>query len=209
MYLPASPTPQLQSFSAPILNLHDTRVSAPFFGPNVWSGVLQPVAGGGIPPVHAYIELKMVFKDGGAFSFHENYERVKERLQQVVEIARESGHMNGDGSETGAGRGGGALAGVNMAAIHLEQLPAYEEATSGVSTQSAPLPGTEHRPADLRDSGVVLPSDDERGSKASPGSGTTNGTNEPSQPPTEPPPGYEEVQQSSVASELEMRLRRG
>lgn len=167
------------------------------------------MAGGGIPPVHAYVELKMVFKDGGAFDFHSKYESVKERLQQAVEIARESGHMNGDGSETGAGRGGGALAGVNMAAIHLEQLPAYEEASNGVNTSarvpSAPLSGTEHRPAASRDSGVVLSSDDERSSKASPSGDTLN---EPSQPPTEPPPGYEEVQQSSVASELEMRLRR-
>lgn len=169
------------------------------------------MAGGGIPPVHAFIELKLVFKDGGAFSFHSLYERVKERLQQAVEMARESGHINGDGSETGASRGGGTLAGVNMAAIHLEQLPAYEEVGSGVNPrtsagiQSAPLPGTEHRPVALRDSGVVLPSDDERNSEALPADGTTN---EPSQPPTEPPPGYEEVQQSSVASELEMRLRR-
>ena len=153
----------------------------------------------------------MVFKDGGAFDFHSNYEHVKERLQQAVEIARESGHMNGDGSEVGAGRGGGALAGMNMAAMHLEQLPAYEEASSGVNpptsagTQSAPPSGMGHRPPPLRDSGVVLPSDDERSSKALAGDGTMN---EPSQPPTEPPPGYEEVQQSSVASELEMRLRR-
>lgn len=169
------------------------------------------MAGGGIPPVHAYIELKMVFKDGGAFTFHSQYELVKERLQQAVEIARESGHMNGDGSEIGAGRGGGALAGVNMAAIHLEQLPAYEEAGSGISTrtsagiQAVPLTGTEHRPAAPRYSGVVLPSDDERSSKAPPDRSTMN---EPPQPPTEPPPGYEEVQHSSVASELEMRLRR-
>ena len=211
VYLPASPTPHLQSFSAPILNLHDTRVSAPFFGPNVWSGILQPVAGGGIPPVHAYVELKMVFKDGGAFDFHSKYEQVKERLQQAVEIARENGHMNGDGSEIGAGRGGGALAGVNLAAIHLEQLPAYEEAGTGVNPptaagmQSAPRSVGEPRPTALRDSGVMLPSDDERGSKPSPDDHTVD---EPSQPPTEPPPGYEEVQQSSVASELEMRLRR-
>ena len=211
VYLPASPTPQLQSFSAPILNLHDTRVSAPFFGPNAWTGILQPVPGGGIPPVHTYVELKIVFKDGGAFDFHSNFERVKERLQQAVEVARESGQVNGDGSEIGAGRGGGALAGVNMAAIHLEQLPAYEEANNGVHSsapsgiQPPPLSAPGPRPTAQRDSGVVLSSDDERRSKTSPGD---DALNEPSQPPTEPPPGYEEVQQSSVASELEMRLRR-
>ncbi|KAI9877162.1 MAG: hypothetical protein M1830_004644 [Pleopsidium flavum] len=210
VYLPASPTPHLQSFSAPILNLHDTHVSAPFFGPNVWTGILQPVVGGGIPPIHAYVELKMVFKDGGAFDFHSKFERVKERLQQAVEMARESGQIIGDGSETGAGRGGVALAGINMTTVHLEQLPAYEEAGSGVQGaataggSTAPLSAAGHRPAALRDSGVVLSSDDERSSKASP---SDDASNQPFQPPTEPPPGYEEVQQSSVASELEMRFR--
>lgn len=202
MYLPASPTPHLQSFSAPILNLHDTHVSAPFFGPNVWTGILQPVAGGGIPPVHAYIEVKMVFKDGGAFDFHSNFERIKERLQQAVEIARESGHITGDGSEIGAGRGGGALAGINMAGVHLEQLPSYEEAGSGAH---APSTTDGQRAMPLRDSGVVLSSDDERSAKASP---SGNASTEQCQPPTEPPPGYEEVQQASVADELERRLRR-
>jgi hypothetical protein len=95
--LPANPTPQLQSFSAPLLNLHDTHVSAPFFGPNVWTAALQPVAGGGIPANHAFVELKMVFKEGGAFDFHSQFERIKERLQQAVDNARESGLMTGDG----------------------------------------------------------------------------------------------------------------
>ncbi len=153
----------------------------------------------------------MVFKDGGAFDFHSNFERVKERLQQAVEIARESGYISGDGSDTGAGRGGGALSGVNMAAVHLEQLPAYEEASNGAGVSSSaaqissPASASEPRAVPLRDSGVVLSSDDERSVKASP----SDNSSEPPQAPSEPPPGYEEVQQSSVASELEMRLRRG
>lgn len=144
----------------------------------------------------------MVFKDGGAFDFHSNFERIKERLQQAVEIARESGHITGDGSEIGAGRGGGALAGINMAGVHLEQLPSYEEAGSGAH---APSTTDGQRAMPLRDSGVVLSSDDERSAKASPGG---NASTEQCQPPTEPPPGYEEVQQASVADELERRLRR-
>lgn len=142
----------------------------------------------------------MVFKDGGAFDFHSNFERVKERLQQAIEIARESGQISGDGSETGAGRGAGPLSGIDMSAIHLEQLPAYEEA----GRPAAPLPVPDSRSAPLRDSGVVLSSDDERSAKASP---SDNALRERAQPPMEPPPGYEEVQQSSVASELERRLR--
>ena len=104
-----SPTPALTSFSAPILNLHDTRVSAPFFGPNVWNAAVQPVPGGGIPPTHSVVELKMTFKDGGAYDFHQKFLEIRERLQQVVAVARESGQMSGDGSESGPSRGGGAL----------------------------------------------------------------------------------------------------
>ncbi|KAF2092681.1 hypothetical protein NA57DRAFT_49771, partial [Rhizodiscina lignyota] len=135
VYLPASPTPQLQSFAAPLLHLHDTHVTAPFFGPNVWTSVLQPVPGGGIPPhVHA-VELKMTFKDGGAFDFHTKFERIKERLMQAVDVARESGQPANEGA-SGGGRGGGAdLNGVNLDNVNLEELPAYSE-----SGQSIPVP---------------------------------------------------------------------
>lgn len=67
VYLPAHPTPQFQSFSAPLLNLQDSTVSAPFFGPNVWTALVQPVSGGGIPPSILAVQLKMTFKDGGGF----------------------------------------------------------------------------------------------------------------------------------------------
>src|SRR4051794_13477694 len=46
VYLPTSPTPELQSFSSPILNLQDTYVRAPFFGANYWTGLCKPVADG-------------------------------------------------------------------------------------------------------------------------------------------------------------------
>lgn len=87
-----------------ITHVYDSRVSAPFFGPNVWSAQIQPVAGGGIPPTTSPVELRLVFKDGGAFDFHGYFERVKER---VVE-AREAGMA----SQT----------------VHLEDLPSYEDA---------------------------------------------------------------------------------
>src|SRR2546429_7295410 len=122
IYLPASPTLQLQSFSAPILNLHDTHVSTPWIGPNTWTALVQPVAGGGIPVTQSAVELKMTFKDGGAYDFHNFFERIKERLQQAVDAVRESGQL-GSGGRTGP-----ELAGVNMANVHLEQLPSYGEA---------------------------------------------------------------------------------
>jgi len=188
VYLPASPTPQLQSFAAPVLNLHDTHVTAPFFGPNVWTALLQPVAGGGIPPQHAALELKMTFKEGGAFDFHSKFERIKERLQQAVEVARESGLVTGDGSETGGGRGPGGLGGVDIGAVHLDELPAYSESGMSVPQQSSTTTNQPPR------------TPPEPSGQSSPHEATFS-------PPAEPPPGYEEVQRDSVAEEVERRLR--
>jgi WW domain-binding protein 2 len=186
VYLPASPTVELQSFSAPILNLHDTHVSAPFFGPNVWTAALQPVTGGGIPPTHPVVELKMVFKEGGAFDFHQHFERVKERLLQAIDVAREAGHGN---SSTGA-----SLAGVNLATVHLEQLPAYEEANHGLTSQPA-IPPVHPRNSDDHNRKPTLPT------------GESQAVEERFEPPVGPPPGYEEAQAQSVGDELERRLR--
>lgn len=58
------------------------------------------------------IELKLVFKDGGAFDFYTIFERVKERFLQALENARASGRV---------------AEGAAMDAVHLEDLPAYEE----------------------------------------------------------------------------------
>ncbi|KAL8777326.1 MAG: hypothetical protein Q9194_002621 [Teloschistes cf. exilis] len=193
VYLPATPTPQLQSFSAPILNLQDTRVDAPFFGANSWTGILKPVVGGGIPSHHVYVKLSMTFKDGGAFDFATIYERIKETVSQAVEMARESGRQQGP----------------DLSDINLEQLPAYEEVGN---TVPAPPPQL-HQPtaisptapsyAPSRDSGIVLSSDDERHAKPS----TMEASDQQYPPPNEPPPGYEEVQQTSVVENLERNLR--
>ncbi|KKK16459.1 hypothetical protein ARAM_005687, partial [Aspergillus rambellii] len=91
VYIPAQTSKDLESFSAPLLNIHDSHVSSPFFGPNAWIALVQPVAGGGIPPSLAAVQLKVTFKEGGAFEFHNQFERIKERLQHAVEISRETG----------------------------------------------------------------------------------------------------------------------
>ncbi|KAF1991940.1 hypothetical protein K402DRAFT_399889 [Aulographum hederae CBS 113979] len=210
VYLPSSPTPQLTSFSAPILNLQDTHVTAPFFGPNVFTAILKPVPGGGIPAQHVALELKMTFKEGGAYDFSTTYERIKERLQQAVEVARDNGYnVRGDGSEQGGGQGG-VLPGVNMGNVHLDELPAYE-----AEGRSVPLP----QPIDVRGAsgaGHGIPSmpverDSDLGPEM-PQSQRSPDVRSPVQqtfsPPAEPPPGYEEVQSQSVADELERRMRR-
>lgn len=114
----------------------------------------------------------MTFKEGGAFDFHSTYERIKERLHQAVEVARESGQLDErDGN-------------VNLDGVHLDELPAYEDA-------SAPLLSTTHQarppPARQAEQPREIPPD--------------------ADPPSEPP-AYEDVQRDSVADELERQLRR-
>ncbi|KAG2419528.1 hypothetical protein HFD88_004324 [Aspergillus terreus] len=169
VYIPAQKTPELQSFSAPLLNIHDTHITAPFFGPNVWIALVQPVAGGGIPASMPAVQCKVTFKEGGAFDFHNHFERIKERLQQVVDVSQ---------SSRGASN-------VDMTSVHLEELPAYSGPTS-TSAEAAQASQTPPLPAQ------------------------TEVRSEPSREPEpmEPPPGYEEVQQQSVANVLEERLRR-
>lgn len=153
--------------------------------------------------------MKMTFKEGGAFDFHSNFERIKERLQQAVETARESGHMAGDGTDRGIGGGHDPLAGINMAAVHLDELPAYEEAAGLASPAILPVSAssvarTAPPGPPLRDSGTVAPSNDETSAKPD----VDLLQSETVSPPTGPPPGYEEVQRDSVAHELDLRLRR-
>lgn len=185
MYLPTDPQPNLQSFTAPILNLQDTRISAPFFGPNVWSGVLKPVTGGGIPAQHAFVEIKMVFKEGGAFDFHSTYERIRDSLIHAMENARDSG------SE------------MDPSNVHLDQLPAYDETGS---TQSA-MPQ-----ARRDDSPLIAPTPrrpgQERTTRGQAAGGLATSTPQQFEPPSEPPPGYEEAQSAGVENSLEESMRR-
>lgn len=185
------------------MNLQDAHVHAPFFGANVWTGILQPVTGGGIPPHHAFVEIKMTFKEGGAFDFHSTYERIKESLSQAIELARESGQMTGNS---------GQMAGVDLSTVNLDQLPAYEDIGDSRPVpqvrvaQPIPIPTpTAGPPPLMRDSGVLLPSDEERNAKSTSDQSPSSDRVE---VPTEPPPGYDEVQRSSVVDNLEESIRR-
>jgi len=189
IYLPTTPTPTLQSLSVPLLNLQDTHVTAPFFGPNIWEGILLPVPAGGIPQHHTLVPLKLTFKEGGAFDFSSVYERIRETLSQAVDVARESGRPVTNG-------------GID---VDLEQLPAYEEATAGGGERQAapriqrPVPispnGERPRRAPAANNGVVGLSSEANARPAESEIGAC------APPPDEPPPGYEEAQ-GSVASSL-------
>ncbi|KAJ5778046.1 hypothetical protein N7520_001292 [Penicillium odoratum] len=168
VYLPAQASNNFQSFSSPLLNVRDSHVSAPFFGPNVWTALIKPVAGGGISPSLPAVQIKVTFKEGGAFDFHTNFERIRERLEQAVENTGEDAR---------------GLRGVDLAAVHLEELPAYEGPGPNNHSESATPTNTSNPPANNQRASVIGPE------------------------PIEPPPGYEEVQQQSVADALEERLR--
>jgi hypothetical protein len=175
IYIPDKSTDKLQSFAAPILNIHDSHVTAPFFGPNVWQALLQPVHGGGVPtPTGGGVDLKLTFKDGG----HTHFERVKERLQQAVEVSR----IHGDG----AGGSAGAMHGVDVSNVNAEDLPVYSEESDGplISPIAASMP--RHQP-------VQLPVDTAPGARPQP-----RATDNTFSPPDEPPPGYEEAQMATL-----------
>ncbi|KAJ5042901.1 uncharacterized protein L3040_004292 [Drepanopeziza brunnea f. sp. 'multigermtubi'] len=183
VYLPSAPTPELKSFSTPILNLQDSYVRAPFFGANYWVALCKPVAGGNIPPTHAAVELRFTFKDGGAFDFHTMFEQIKERLHQAYVVAQETSHRDAAGN-------------IDLANVHLEQLPAYEAPREAPEddgpTIISPVPV---RPT--RDSGI--------------GEVRSSLTNSPKPDvpitPDEPPPGYEEAQAQAVTVDLDHRRR--
>jgi len=199
VYLPASPTPHLSSFSAPILHVHNSHVSAPFFGPNIWEADVRPVTGGGLTGYR--VVLKLTFRDGGAFDFGQIFERLNDRIRQVVDTATENGEDPARVSAVGSSR---------LADIHLEELPAYEEHSRGIvqtvtQTRPAELPTVSNRQSvnDVpNDSGVEVESDEDP-KIAAPEPRTEDSLTAPS----EPPPGYEEVQRQSVAEHLEERLR--
>lgn len=182
LYLPDKSTQQFQSFAAPILSLHDSHVTAPWFGPNVWAALLEPTQGGGIPtPPGGVVEVKFTFKEGGAFDWHSGYERIRERLQQAAEVSR----INGDGS----GSSRTAMNGVDVQNVNLEDLPAYQEQGDGpLIPPIAPSP----RP--------------NAANEASQTNGSSNGVRD---MPEEPPPGYEETQMAGVQDEVERRLSEG
>ena len=135
----------------------------------------------------------MTFKDGGAFDFHSNFERVKETISQALEEARESGRVSN----------------IDISDVHLEQLPAYEETGRGLSSPPprtdppAPFAPTAVRPPQSREA-VLNSLNPETTNSTARRTTTETGV----QPPSEPPPGYEEAQQSSVVNSLEESIRR-
>ena len=136
---------------------------------------------------HAMIELKLTFKEGGAPDFQSQFERIKERLQQVVETARENHLTSGSHNPTSFPTNG-----VNLDAVHLDELPSYQ-----ASGQDRIAPGPVG-PGESLDDGRSSAARQPQPSRA----------REP-EPPSDAPPGYEETQQQSIQVELDRRLSEG
>jgi WW domain-binding protein 2 len=135
----------------------------------------------------------MTFREGGAFDFHTIFEQIKERLHHAVAIAREEGRNIGSV---------GILGAADLAAVHLEQLPAYEPVSEPPTPTVAD--GRDPNPLEspvMGDSGVAgmrgpdAPKLEEDESHAR------------IEPPNEPPPGYEEAQAQAVSLDFDRRLR--
>lgn len=185
VYLPSPSTVAFQSFASPHLNLQDSHITAPWIGPNVWTALLRPVQGGNLPSEHSALEVKVTFRDGGAYDFQSLYERVRERMVHAVELARERGQrVSVEGVEEGRGRGSGMM-GVEVV---MEDLPRYEEGgTHGAAPETrreeeTATQETERRASVQRQQQEVFT------------------------PPDEPPPGYEQVQREVIEDEFSRRL---
>lgn len=128
---------------------------------------MKPVPGGGIPPLHSAVEIRLTFREGGTFDYHTVFTQIKEQLAHAYTNAREQGQ-------------------VNMANVHLDQLPAYEAEGTTVQEQNRP-----------QDTAHVM-EDDARANRPS----------ENLEPqPDEAPPGYEEAQLQATSESLENSMR--
>lgn len=132
MYLPEklSSSAEFQSFAAPIKRLSDSHITQrnyplsvvtrvdgiiAWFSANAFIATITPVKNGGIPHI---AELKLVFKEGGAFEFYNTYTALLDRLQ-----------AQGDGDPV----------------EHLEDLPVYSNDTARRSEEPAsPVPVVEN-----------------------------------------------------------------
>jgi len=179
--------------------------------------MVQPVPGGGLhsPSNATGIELKFTFKEGGAPEFQGKFEAIKERLQQVVDVAREQ-----NGVQTSRGNAG---ANVDMTNVHLEQLPRYEDSGTDRMAPSEAERGAGERVEQRRPTSAMA--DEVRAMAAATATqrreeavqrrsreeevdrGRANGGVE-GAVPVDAPPGYEEAQMESVQAELEWRSQR-
>ncbi|KAI5810513.1 hypothetical protein BZA77DRAFT_287827 [Pyronema omphalodes] len=149
IYLPASPSLDFTSFTAPILSIVDSRIITPIFGANHWTATIIPTRNGGL---QEQSEIKLVFKDGGAFDWQQKFEVVKERVHAARDEGREEVVME----DLPAYDFGSSATGAEGLRQAPDLAPAYEQVTQatqatqtqgnmgrGAPTPAEPPPGYE------------------------------------------------------------------
>ncbi|RKP10279.1 hypothetical protein THASP1DRAFT_27917 [Thamnocephalis sphaerospora] len=86
VYLPRPALLGFQSISIPLLNIQEGKLYQPWFDANYFRCMVDPVHGGGLP---AASELKLRFKEGGAFEFSTIYRQLRDRMAETGELAKE------------------------------------------------------------------------------------------------------------------------
>lgn len=197
IYLPSKPTLEFQSFTVNIDRVSHNHARAPWFGSNSWHAKLnrwqrwdsvRPSIPKWTVPEHILqLDVRMDFRDGGAFDFHTNSERLREMVHRrgeallnSVSIGAEIGAMDGDPAD-------------------YEDLPAYDD--PGLPLIDAPrnLPQMENT-GPLTSVSADRTSNVEEASQAHVNRARERGSasvNE-AQFSAEPPPGYDQVQQAAV-----------
>jgi hypothetical protein len=104
-----------------------------WFSANAFIGTITPVKNGGIPH---FAELKLVFKEGGAFEFYTTYTSLLDRIQ--------------------------AIEGDSAAIEHLEDLPTYSnDGAVEASGSLHPPPEEEGGSGDVNDTDELPPAYDD------------------------------------------------
>ena len=96
-----------------ILRVVDSYVKAPWIGSNSWFASIErsrnPQTDIWNIPKHAkLLRIKLDFKEGGAFDFHDTFQKAKERINYTANM------QNADE--------------LNVQSVQIEQLPAYQKA---------------------------------------------------------------------------------
>jgi hypothetical protein len=68
------------------LNIQEGKLCQPWFNANYFQCIVHPVYDGGLPAVS---ELKLRFKEGGAFEFSTIYRQLRERISETGELPQE------------------------------------------------------------------------------------------------------------------------
>ncbi len=79
-----SQSQSFRSFSVPIPNVQNARVSQPWIGPNKWVADIVPVPNGGFDPEVLMFSVQIGFGEGGAFSFLEQWVKLVENWRNGI-----------------------------------------------------------------------------------------------------------------------------